>query len=159
MMRMRAGTRLLAAFTFVPALLAALVALAGCGGEERGPVLSGGKEVKSWVAELHNPKPQVRRQAVLKLGNAGDSDPAVAPALAEQLLLDIDAVASSRCDPGGRQAQPAERSHQGTAADHEPHRQGSGRPRLGRQGARSLWRGRVSESRRLQAPALCGSNG
>ena len=71
--------------------VAALVTLPGCGGEERGPVLSGGKELKSWVAELHNPKPQVRRQAVLKLGNAGDSDPSVAPALAEA-LLDVDAV-------------------------------------------------------------------
>jgi len=91
MTMLRAGTRLRCAIAIAPVLLAALVALAGCGGEERGPVLSGGKEVKSWVAELHNPKAQVRRQAVLKLGNAGDSDPAVLPALAEA-LLDLDAV-------------------------------------------------------------------
>jgi HEAT repeat protein len=57
----------------------------GCGSEAKGPMLSGGREVKSWVAALHDPKPQVRRQAVLKLGNVGDSDPAVADALAEAL--------------------------------------------------------------------------
>ena len=51
--------------------------------------------MKSWVADLHNPKPQVRRQAVLKLGNAGDSDPAVADALAEA-LHDTDPLV--RCD-------------------------------------------------------------
>jgi HEAT repeat protein len=60
-------------------------ALPGCGGQERGPILAGGREVKSWVADLHNPKPQVRRQAVLKLGNVGDADPAAAEALAEAL--------------------------------------------------------------------------
>ena len=35
-------------------------------------MLAGGREVKSWIADLHDPKPQVRRQAVLKLGNVGD---------------------------------------------------------------------------------------
>jgi hypothetical protein len=63
----------------------ALAAVSGCGGEPRGPVLSGGREVKSWLAALHDPKPRVRRQAVLKLGNVGDSDPSVADALAEAL--------------------------------------------------------------------------
>ena len=43
------------------------IAPAVCGGEKRGPVLAGGREVKSWVADLHDSKPQVRRQAVLKL--------------------------------------------------------------------------------------------
>ncbi len=65
-------------------LLFAIV-LAGCSGEAPGPLLAGGREVKSWIAELHDPKPQVRRQAVLKLGNVGDSDPTVADALAEAL--------------------------------------------------------------------------
>jgi hypothetical protein len=57
----------------------------GCQREERGPMLSGGREVKSWVAALRDPKPKVRRQAVLKLGNVGDADPSVAHALAEAL--------------------------------------------------------------------------
>ena len=34
--------------------------------------------MKSWIADLHHAKPQVRRQAVLKLGNVGDHDPAAA---------------------------------------------------------------------------------
>ena len=38
----------------------------GCSRTERGPLLAGGREVSSWVAELNDPKPQVRRQAVLK---------------------------------------------------------------------------------------------
>jgi HEAT repeat protein len=62
-----------------------LTTVAGCAREERGPILAGGREVKSWVADLHDRKPQVRRQAVLKLGNVGDSDPAAAVALAEAL--------------------------------------------------------------------------
>jgi HEAT repeat protein len=41
--------------------------------------------VKSWIADLHNPKPQVRRQAVLKLGNVGDADPNAVDGLAEAL--------------------------------------------------------------------------
>jgi HEAT repeat protein len=62
-----------------------LTTVAGCAREERGPILAGGREVKSWVADLHDREPQVRRQAVLKLGNVGDSDPAAAVALAEAL--------------------------------------------------------------------------
>jgi HEAT repeat protein len=48
-------------------------------------MLAGGREVKSWLADLHDPKPQVRRQAVLKLGNVGDADPAAAAGLTEAL--------------------------------------------------------------------------
>jgi hypothetical protein len=66
-------------------LLGVLVAILGCQAEERGPILAGGREVRSWIADLHNPQPKVRRQAVLKLGNVGDSDSAVADALAEAL--------------------------------------------------------------------------
>jgi HEAT repeat protein len=38
--------------------------------------------VKSWVAALRDPKPRVRREAVLKLGNVGDADPTAAEGLA-----------------------------------------------------------------------------
>ena len=58
---------------------------------KRGPILAGGREVRSWLADLHDPKPTVRRQAVLKLGNVGDADPGVADGLAEA-LRDTDAV-------------------------------------------------------------------
>jgi HEAT repeats len=73
------------------ALAISLLIVAGCSGEERGPILAGGREVKSWIADLHDPTPQVRRQAVLKLGNVGDTDPAVAAALSEA-LRDSDAI-------------------------------------------------------------------
>jgi vesicle coat complex subunit len=62
-----------------------LPTVAGCARDERGPILAGGREVKAWVADLHDRKPTIRRQAVLKLGNVGDSDSAAAPALAEAL--------------------------------------------------------------------------
>lgn len=63
----------------------------GCGRAERGPLLAGGREVKSWVIDLNDPKPRVRRQAVLKLGNVGDDDRAVAKGLASA-LHDSDAL-------------------------------------------------------------------
>jgi hypothetical protein len=69
----------------------AIWAVSGCSRQERGPLLAGGREVKSWIADLHDPKPQVRRQAVLKLGNVGDADPAAAEGLAEA-LRDSDAI-------------------------------------------------------------------
>jgi HEAT repeat protein len=72
----------------------AMFSVCGCSREERGPMLAGGREVKSWLAALHDPKPQVRRQAVLKLGNVGDADPTAAEGLAEA-LRDTDALIRS----------------------------------------------------------------
>jgi HEAT repeat protein len=72
-------------------LVIALLTISGCNREDRGPVLAGGREVKWWLADLRDPKPQVRRQAVLKLGNVGDTDPTVAEGLAEA-LRDSDAI-------------------------------------------------------------------
>ena len=91
MSKIWAAMRLTTTMAIALALVATITKLSGCGREERGPILSGGREVKSWIADLHNPKPQVRRQAVLKLGNAGDSDPATAEGLAEA-LQDSDAL-------------------------------------------------------------------
>jgi HEAT repeat protein len=83
------------------------LAFSGCGGPEPGPLLAGGREVKSWVEASHDPRPQVRRHAVLKLGNVGDADPAAAKALAEALhdadpLVRSDAVlaVAKLKDPG-----------------------------------------------------------
>jgi HEAT repeat protein len=71
---------------FVFASMAIMAAgTGGCSRSEQGPLLAGGREVSSWVAELKDPKPQVRRQAVLKLGNVGDADSAVAEGLAGAL--------------------------------------------------------------------------
>jgi HEAT repeat protein len=91
MRKLRAAMRSTTTTAIALALAATITSLSGCGREERGPILSGGREVKSWIADLHNPRPQVRRQAVLKLGNAGDSDPATAEGLAEA-LQDADAL-------------------------------------------------------------------
>ncbi len=65
-------------------LAIAVIAL-GCRHEEPGPLLAGGREVSSWVAALNDPKPDVRRQAVLKLGNVGEADPAAAIGVASAL--------------------------------------------------------------------------
>jgi HEAT repeat protein len=68
-----------------------LLSAAGCSGEPRGPILAGGREVKSWVADLNDPQPKVRRVAVLKLGNVGDTDPSAVEALTGA-LKDKDAL-------------------------------------------------------------------
>jgi HEAT repeat protein len=73
------------------AIAVALLTASGCARDDRGPMLAGGREVKSWLADLHDPKPQVRRQAVLKLGNVGDADPAAAEGLAEA-IRDSDSI-------------------------------------------------------------------
>jgi HEAT repeat protein len=73
------------------ALVVALVTLSACSRQDRGPLLAGGREVKSWIADLHDPTPHVRRKAVLKLGNVGDSDPAAAEGIA-LALHDSDAI-------------------------------------------------------------------
>jgi len=65
--------------------LASASVISGCSRTEHGPLLAGGREVSSWVVELNDPRPQVRRQAVLKLGNVGDDDPAVAKGLTSAL--------------------------------------------------------------------------
>ena len=92
----------------------ALLTVSGCNREERGPILAGGREVKSWVADLHDPKPQVRRQAVLKLGNVGDTDPAAAEGLAEA-LRDTDASRAPRRRACGRETEETERGDLGPA--------------------------------------------
>lgn len=69
----------------VPTILAVSLLAPGCGREGRGPALLGGRDVRSWVADLHHPQAQVRRRAVLKLGNVGDADPAVAAGLIEAM--------------------------------------------------------------------------
>ena len=57
----------------------------GCGGEEHGPTSLGGRNVKAWIADLDHSRASVRRQAVLKLANVGDTDPAVAEGLVRAL--------------------------------------------------------------------------
>jgi len=66
-------------------LSVALLATLGCTAHDEMPMLAGGREVESWVAALSDPSPQIRRKAVLKLGNVGDEDPAAEEALAGAL--------------------------------------------------------------------------
>ena len=35
-----------------------LIAASACRREPQGPILAGGRELKSWLADLHDPKPQ-----------------------------------------------------------------------------------------------------
>lgn len=59
-----------------------LIVLAGC---NRAPTLSGGKPVSHWVEALKDDDPAVRKKAAAKLGNAGNIDPAIVPALVTAL--------------------------------------------------------------------------
>jgi HEAT repeat protein len=61
-----------------------LTATSGCSHEEP-DFLAGGREVESWITALHDSNPLVRREAVMKLGNVGDADPAAAEGLTEAL--------------------------------------------------------------------------
>lgn len=67
------------------AFLVLAMASLGCGNQEIAPIKAGGRDVAAWVADLHHRDPRVRRQAVLKLGNIGDADPAVSPAIGDAL--------------------------------------------------------------------------
>lgn len=60
-------------------LLLALL-LAGCN-KESPPVLAGGKPIEHWVAAARDPNEKFRKQAIQKLGNVGNADPAVLPVL------------------------------------------------------------------------------
>jgi vesicle coat complex subunit len=60
-------------------ILGLTVLAAGCG---RGaPTMAHGQPVDHWVRALHDPQAKVRKKAVTVLGNVGDADPAVIPAL------------------------------------------------------------------------------
>jgi hypothetical protein len=49
------------------------------------PILSGGKPTSYWVSCAASGDSKLRREAVVKLGNAGSADPAVVPALVTAL--------------------------------------------------------------------------
>src|SRR5262245_38851068 len=52
-----------------------------CGCSKSVPTQAGGKPVAYWIQELKNPDAKARRHAVAKLGNVGETDPAVLPGL------------------------------------------------------------------------------
>src|SRR5262245_60009061 len=97
---------------FLLFILAALATVpsAGCAKPQ---ALGGGKPASHWVGALQGPDPKVRKQAALKLGNIGASDPRALPALIGA-LKDTDAgvrreaiVALVKCGPGALEAIPA----------------------------------------------------
>ncbi len=98
-------------------LLAFSIAIVpACAPEERGPILAGGRDVKAWITDLHDRRPSIRRQAVVKLGNVGDADSAVEPSLA-QILHDPDALvrraavhAAAKLRAPARKSWPSSRS-------------------------------------------------
>lgn len=75
--------------------MVALVAigLSGCG--QAPATVAGGKPVSYWVAMLQSPDVKLRKNAVVKLGNVGSTDPAVFPALIRALK---DTDADVRCE-------------------------------------------------------------
>jgi HEAT repeat protein len=90
--------------------LLAIAVLPGCG--SRTPPLSGGKPASYRLAALQDGDAKVRQKAVTKLGNAGDTDPAVFPALLEA-IKDTDAcvrrasvLALMKFGPDAKQAVP-----------------------------------------------------
>ncbi len=56
-----------------------IFSLAGCHKEQ--PLVAGGKSVGHWIERSHDLNEKVRKEAVAKLGNVGNADPAVLPAL------------------------------------------------------------------------------
>jgi HEAT repeat protein len=63
--------------------LLAVIVLPGCG--QQGPPLAGGKPVSYWLGALKDGDAKLRQKAVSKLGNVGNTDAAVFPALLEAL--------------------------------------------------------------------------
>jgi HEAT repeat protein len=67
--------------------------LSSCGKSQ--PILAGGKPLTYWVQNVSHPNKKVRKEAVAKLGNAGNLNPDVVPTLVSA-LGDVDAKV--RCE-------------------------------------------------------------
>jgi hypothetical protein len=74
------SSSLLGYYVTASCVAAACIAPSGCQKSQL-PVLAGGKSVGHWVQALTDRDVKVREEAVTKLGNVGDSDPAAIPAL------------------------------------------------------------------------------
>jgi hypothetical protein len=105
-------------------LIVLLVAflLAGCN-KEKSAVLAGGKPIEHWVAAARDPNEKVRKQAIQKLGNVGNADPAVLPVLISA-LKDANSgirreaiIAIVKYGPGAEQAIDALKTVAATDAD------------------------------------------
>ncbi len=70
-------------------LLIGVLIAAGCRDEPAGPTLVGGRDLGFWIRRLEDPDASKRREAVRKLGNAGDLAASTRVALAKR-LRDVD---------------------------------------------------------------------
>jgi HEAT repeat protein len=97
-------------------LLGGLMLVAGCNRAK--PTLAGGRPVSYWIEELHRPDAGARRHAVARLGNVGDTDPSVPPALRGALddsdaTVRVEAIkAILKCGSAAREAVPTLRLRQ-----------------------------------------------
>jgi HEAT repeat protein len=64
-------------------ILLLMVSLSGCGGTEA--PLSGGKPVSFWLVSMTDADAKLRETAIIKLGNVGNTDAEVLPALLQAL--------------------------------------------------------------------------
>ncbi len=87
------------------------------------PVLAGGKPIDHWVAAARDPSEKVRKQAIQKLGNVGNADPAVLPVLVAALkdaspsIRREAIIAIVKYGPGAEQAIDALKTVAATDAD------------------------------------------
>ena len=89
------------------------------------------------MADLHSASSRTRREAVLKLGNAADSDPAVADALGDALQDTDPLVRRDAIRAVVKLKQPGA-PHQAAARGHEPWRSRFSGPRVGGEGSGAL---------------------
>ncbi len=66
-------------------LLFGVLIAAGCRDEPAGPMLVGGRDLDSWIRRLDDPDASKRREAVRKIGNAGELAASTRAALAKRL--------------------------------------------------------------------------
>jgi hypothetical protein len=120
----RGGRTLNSSFVVLaPSLIVLLVPLllAGCTKEQT--VLAGGKPIDHWVAAARDPSEKVRKQAIQKLGNVGNTDPAVLPVLIAALkdaspsIRREAIIAIVKYGPGAEQAIDALKTLAATDAD------------------------------------------
>jgi HEAT repeat protein len=102
-----------------PALLILMVSLSGCSGGAPTPQ-AGGKPVEHWLAALLNPDAKLRKTAVLKLGNVGNSDARALPAVIGA-LKDADVAVRSEAIRGLLKFGPDARQAEAALLDIERH--------------------------------------
>src|SRR5208337_1837602 len=89
----RAAMRLTTTMAGVLTLFASIITLPGCANEERGPIRSGGREVKSWITDLQDPDALVRRDAIRAVAKLKQPGGLIKERLQTMSRLDKDSLA------------------------------------------------------------------